>query len=753
MGGELLKRSSFGDGKSVPWLPFFDPPAAGEGLAKDGAYCLRIDRLGSHQWDVQFRHREMTIAKEHRYSLRFKAWSDKPIGIRAKIGMSGAPYTDYWHGDYDLSPTPTEYVDEFTSYEEDDPTAEFAFHLNDDQAKVPVTVCFDDLHLTDPAFKPEVSAATAKPPAIRVNQLGFLPSAKKRATWVLEGADAEAKAKQAAPFDVVDAAGTVLFSGTTEPFGRDSTSGRYVQRLDFTALTTQGKDLKLRIVAKDTVSTALESDPFAIDDQVYEPLARDALRFFYYMRSGISLKQPYVEKAVWERIEGHPTDRHVSCATDANCTHSLDVSGGWYDAGDYGKYVVNGGLSVWLLMNLWEVTQLQGFHATGIGDRELNLPESGNGQPDLLDEAKWELQWMLRMQVPEGQPQAGLVHHKLHDEAWSSLAVLPLKSDQVKRTLRPVSTAATLNLAASAAQGSRVFARVDPQFAETCLSAARRAWDAAEQRPALYITLADNQGGGAYEDSDVSDERYWAATELYLTTGDQKYQRALSESPYYLKARAQGSNPGLFQAIDWRTMDTLATLSIALDRKQFSADAREQSKRAIVEIGERYLALSRADGFGQPYAGAHYTWGSNSFMLNNGIVLASAHALTHDSRFLEGATAVLDYLLGRNALGKSHVSGYGSRPLSNPHHRMWAHSVDPKFPPPPPGALDGGPNSDLQDPYSKAANLGCIGQTCYVDHADAYSANEVAINWNAELAWLVAYVNGTAHRSGQGHAL
>jgi endoglucanase len=128
-------------------------------------------------------------------------------------------------------------------------------------------------------------------------------------------------------------------------------------------------------------------------------------------------------------------------------------------------------------------------------------------------------------------------------------------------------------------------------------------------------------------------------------------------------------------------------------------------------------------------------------MLNNGIILAYSHALTEDPRFLEGAMAALDYLLGRNVLGKAHVSGYGSRPLKNPHHRMWAHSVNPKFPPPPPGALAGGPNTDLQDPYSKAANLGCIGQTCYVDHIDAYSANEVAVNWNAELAWLAAYLN------------
>lgn len=741
-GGELLKRSTFKDQRSVPWLPFFEPPASGDGRAKDGAYCIRIDKPGKNQWDVQFRHREMTIVKEHRYALRFTAWSSKPMGIRAKVGMSGAPYTDYWSGDFDLTPTAVEFSDAFTSYMPDDPTAEFAFHLNDEQTSPPVEICFNHLHLTDPAFVPDAASVAAKPPAIRVNQVGYLPSEKKLATWVLDGPDAERQALISLPFEVLDGTGAVVYRGKTEPFGRDATSGTHVQRLDFSAHAVPGKNLSVRIVSQDAATIAPKSDPFAIGSQLLVPLARDSLRFFYYMRSGVALTQPYIEKQDWERIEGHPTDKQVACAKDVTCSYTLDASGGWYDAGDYGKYVVNGGLSVWLLMNLWEVAQQQGFKVAGAKDRELNIPESGNGIPDLLDEAKWEMQWMLKMQVPEGQPQAGLVHHKLHDEAWSALGTLPVLIEKTKRTLRPVSTSATLNLAATAAQASRVFSSLDPKFSALCLTAARRAWAAAQNHPALLITISDNKGGGAYEDATISDEQFWAATELYLTTGEQPYLSSLTSSPHFQRPRAQATDKGIFQAIDWRTMDALATVSIALDRRRFSPEARESSKLALVEIAERYLALSKADGFGQPYAGTHYAWGSNSFMLNNGIIMTYAHALTKDRRFLDGAVAALDYLLGRNALGKSYVSGYGARPLLNPHHRLWARATNPKFPPPPPGALAGGPNTDLQDPYSKAANLGCIGQTCYADHVDAYSVNEVAINWNAALAWLSAYVNG-----------
>ena len=284
-----------------------------------------------------------------------------------------------------------------------------------------------------------------------------------------------------------------------------------------------------------------------------------------------------------------------------------------------------------------------------------------------------------------------------------------------------------------------MFATVDPKFAERCLAAAKRAWAAAEAHPALLISNADNKGGGPYDDATISDERFWAASELFVTTGEQAFFGILSKSPHYLQLKAHEQETPV--ALDWRTTDALGTLTLALGLRHTSAQVREANRKSIVAVAEKYLALSKADGFGQPYVGTHYTWGSNSFIMNNGLIMAYAHAFTKDPRFLAGAVAAMDYLLGRNALGKSYVSGYGARPLTNPHHRLWAHSVDPKFPPPPPGVIAGGPNSDLQDPYSKGLHPHCIGQTCYVDHIEAYSANEEAINWNAALSWLAAYVN------------
>jgi endoglucanase len=106
----------------------------------------------------------------------------------------------------------------------------------------------------------------------------------------------------------------------------------------------------------------------------------------------------------------------------------------------------------------------------------------------------------------------------------------------------------------------------------------------------------------------------------------------------------------------------------------------------------------------------------------------------------------MDYLLGRNPLAFSYVSGYGTNSLRNPHHRVWAHMKDAKLPEAPPGAVSGGPNSTLQDPYIRKLGMGgCPPETCYVDHVESYSTNEVAINWNGTLAWMAAFLDDIGH--------
>src|SRR5262249_14545068 len=154
-----------------------------------------------------------------------------------------------------------------------------------------------------------------------------------------------------------------------------------------------------------------------------------------------------------------------------------------------------------------------------------------NGTPDLLDEARWELEFMMRMQVPAGKPLAGMVHHKVHDEKWTKLGTAP-HEDPEKRYLHAPSTAATLNLAATAAQCARVFKAFDKAFAARCLASAEAAWAAATANPSKYAP-GGGEGGGPYDDVDVTDEFYWASVELFVTTGKDVYKQYLLKSPHH----------------------------------------------------------------------------------------------------------------------------------------------------------------------------------------------------------------------------
>jgi len=195
-------------------------------------------------------------------------------------------------------------------------------------------------------------------------------------------------------------------------------------------------------------------------------------------------------------------------------------------------------------------------------------------------------------------------------------------------------------------------------------------------------------------------------------------------------------------SFDWATTDALGSFSLLLQPDLLGPDDSARLRQQVERHAASYLALIEKQGYRFPLVATDggYPWGSNSFVTNNAIVLALAHHLTGKRQYLEGAYEAMHYVLGRNANDFSYVSGYGDRALSNPHHRFWAKSVDPHLPGPPPGAISGGPNSHLQDPPMKAKQQGCKPEKCYLDELPAYSVNEVAINWNASLAWVAAYL-------------
>ncbi len=573
---------------------------------------------------------------------------------------------------------------------------------------------------------------------IRLNQVGYAPDFVKHATIVTGSVTP-------LPWQLKDSSGKVVMSGKTVVFGHDEASGDYVHIADFTSCKIQGAGYTLH-------SGSSVSHPFDIDRAVFSRLKYDALAFFYHSRSGIAVTMPYAGEPRWTRPAGHLNkspnmgDADVPCAPDTGCDYSLDVRGGWYDAGDQGKYVVNGGITVWTLLNQFERAKYFGSPEV-FKDGSLMIPENTNGVSDLLDEARWEIEFMLRMQVPAGEPMAGMVHHKVHDADWSDLPTRP-DLDPKPRELRPPGTAATLNLAAVAAQSARIWKGLDDTFALKCLSAAQTAWTAAVKNPEVYASYMDGKGGGSYADMDVSDEFYWAAAELYISTGEKQYREYILKSPHHGKFRtdlSENIDRGANTSMTWNTVETLGSISLAVVPNLLEASEVNALRKNIITAADVYLAIADKQGYGVPFSHtAGYPWGSNSFVLNNGIILALAYDFTKKTVYLNGASEALNYVLGHNAMDKCYVSGYGENPLTNPHHRFWSHQKDESFPPPYPGAVSGGPNSALQDPVASERLQSCAPQKCFVDDIESYSTNEVAINWNAPLAWLSAFLDDKA---------
>ncbi|WP_437899366.1 glycoside hydrolase family 9 protein [Sorangium sp. So ce124] len=729
----LLKASDFDDNKSLPWNTSFTAPGAGSAEVKKGAYCVTVTNKGSNNWDAQFRHREMVIQKGHSYTIQYKAWASSPTKARPKVGMSGPPYEEYWSDTVILGTEPKTFSGKFTMGKADDATAELAFHIGGAMAsaKEPFEVCIDDIRLDDPQFKAAAPVTEAGAPKVAVNQVGYLPGAIKIAS-------VNSAATAPVAWELLDASGKPVAHGQTKVFGKDGASGDHVHLVDFTAVKAPGQGYVLKVGEE-------KSYPFDIGTGLYQKLKYDALAYFYHNRSGIEIKMPFAGKPELARPAGHLHDKSTRCLKDSGCDYALDASRGWYDAGDHGKYVVNGGISVWTLLNWYERTKNLGTSSADFADGKLNIPEGKNGVPDILDEARWELEFLMGMQVPEGKPLAGMVHHKMHDESWTGLGLAP-HEDKQARFLHKPSTAATLNVAATGAQCARIWKTVDAAFSAKCLKAAERAWAAAKQNPALYAPPGGDKGGGPYDDTDVKDEFYWAAAELFVTTGKPEYKKFLQDSP--LNARFPTEVEGGAASMNWRVTDGLGQISMAIVPGHVDAAWQKEIRGRIAKAADQYLAIADKEGYRTLIARTHegkYDWGSNSGLLNNMLVVALAHDFTKQPKYLDGVVLGMDYILGRNPLGQSYVTGYGDKPLENPHHRFWAHQANSKYPKAPPGAVSGGPNSSLQDPYAQSAGLkGCVPQRCFVDNIEAWSLNEITINWNAPFAWVTGFLDEKA---------
>jgi len=697
-----------------------------------GALCGLVDGGTAQPWDAILGFNGLALNKGEHYRLSITVLGDPGGPMRALAQKAAEPWTAEGEIARRLSASRQTLSEDFTAAETHT-EAQLVFQLGG--ADEPWRFCLHSASLLS-GQKPVAETAPIAASAIRVNQFAYFPDGPKHATLVRED-------RTRVEWKLLTASGKTVASGTSKPQGYDPSSGLDVHIIDFSGFRKSGEGYRL-VAGGDT------SPPFSISDSAYGALRTDALGYFYKARSGIEIRDELAGKG-YGRPAGHlgkaPNrgDRLVGCVDTRtarkvygkawSCGYRLNVAGGWYDAGDFGKYVVNGGIATAQLLGVYERAL---HHSRGrspaLGDDLVPIPEAGNGIPDILDEARWELDFLLSMTVPEGEPYAGMAHHKMHGNRWTVGPILPHRDRELRVLHRP-STAATLNLAAAAAQGARLFSKFDKAYSERLLAAAVRAYHAAEANPAVYAPYTDGSfGGGDYQDDDVSDEFYWAASELYLSTGDDIWLDRGKASPHW---SGQVFYPDGF---NWRSVAGLARIQLASVPSNLPKRDLKAVQVSVRDAAEAYLQDQRNEAFGFMYRPEHFGWGSNHSLIENMIVVATAYDITGDKRYLQAVRESMDYILGRNALGISYVTGYGTTYAQRQYSNMFAASIDPSYPAVPKGALAGGPNSGLADDYAIRRLEGCAPQACYVDDARSYSTNEIAINWNAPLTWIASFL-------------
>lgn len=532
---------------------------------------------------------------------------------------------------------------------------------------------------------------------IRHNQVGFYPDSPKMAVFP------------------DDAAGKfrVIAISTHEPvFEAELNHPKFWELAGETVSIADFSELKTPGMYRIEHDRAGRSHNFEIRGEIFRELSKASIKAFYFNRASTELLAEHA--GIWARPMGHPDDVvyvHESAATAERPEgYVFSSPKGWYDAGDYNKYAVNSGISTYTLLAAYEHFP---EYYKGL---DLNIPESGNGIPDLIDEIRWNLDWLLTSQ----DPYDGGVYHKITAKNFAGV-VMPHEATADRFAVMK-STGATLNFAAVMAAAARVFEELDPDFADEALEAAEFAWLWAVQNPEVYYEQPPDIQTGAYGNRQIDDEFDWAAAELYITTGDDNYWNIRN-----------------FNQVDvgvpsWGYVRPLAWVSLAHHRENLTeaADPALIEEKILAqgeELLEEYYRSPYVITMGR-YGRSDFVWGSNGVIGNHSLMLIQAYRLSGKQDFLNAAIANMDYLLGRNATGYSFITGFGSKPPMNPHHRQ---SEADKIEDPVPGFVVGGPQPGQQDGCEYDSDLPA---TTFLDDWCSYSTNEVTINWNAPFVYL-----------------
>jgi endoglucanase len=554
---------------------------------------------------------------------------------------------------------------------------------------------------------------------IRLNQLGFYPQASKIAIVVVDSPVSKFYITSTNLRDTV-------FSGDLSEEKKSKYSSLKTRIADFSALRSTGS----YFVA---VPGLGHSYVFAINNDANRRAAIASLKGYYYQRVSMPLREKFAGK--WHRSAGHPDTVvyiHPSAASKQRPAGTvISTPGGWYDAGDYNKYIVNSGITMGTLLSAYE--DFPGYFKK----LNTNIPESGNGVPDILNEAVYNLRWMLTMQ----DPYDGGVYNKCTNAAFDAF-VMPGVTTAPRYVVQK-GTAATLDFAAVTAQAARIlkhFKKQLPGLSDSCLTASTKAWEWALQNPRMvYNQFAINKTfqpaitTGGYGDWNFSDEWFWAASELYITTRAKRFSDSVNvhiKDNFNLPSWANVGMLGYYSLLRFNNeLPLLNNAAISWMKNKIITTADEYTSKVSSNAFETIMGQTVGD----------FSWGGNSVAANQGVLLINAYKISKNKKYIGYALTNLDYILGRNATGYCFVTGLGSKSPMFPHHR---ESTADGITDPVPGLLVGGPNPGRQD---KCTYEFTEPETCYSDNVCSYASNEIAINWNAPMVYLANAIEALQH--------
>ena len=541
--------------------------------------------------------------------------------------------------------------------------------------------------------------------AIRINQMGYTPFSCKQVIYVGEGE----------VFEIYDTEKNELcYTGELQKPKYDKASEDYVSSGDFSTFQKSGS-YYIRINED-------KSYAFCISDMQHQIFTDAVLKAFYYQRCGIELKEEYAGK--WKHSICHlqPSylfrqDAEELLNTNPEQLTSLDTIGGWHDAGDYGRYTIASVKTIADLLLAYE-------HHEEALQHSIHIPESEKEGADILHEIRYGLDFLFKMQ----RESDGAVYTKVATRFFSRM-IMP-ETDKKPLFVFDISSPATGGYAAVMAMAAGIYKRFDPDFAKRCLKASERAYHWLRQNPEpLLFHNPNNIRSGEYGDITDTDERYWAAAQLYRTTGKEEYHNDFIMYYGIIEDRL---------TLGWRSVGGYGSIAYLMTEQPVKQEIYDALKREWLMHSKELEQRSKDNGYGITLAQNEYLWGSLMILCNESVQLIVANRLLKEALYDVIIEHNWDYLLGMNPMDFSYVTGFGENRVMHPHHRP---SAADGIEEPVPGLIAGGPCDGLLDKISAKYCKGMPPAKCYIDHEMSFSTNEIDIYWNSPAVYVGAYLS------------